>query len=503
MKRILLTISILSLIGGIIPGEGFAQTSPPGQPPEIKVLLTLDKLKYFPGDMIQAIVTLRNEGSDVIASKSFIATDFRLNLFFFAPDQKTISAQGPAIVNLPDPPPPPETVTVGGNLIQVQQVEVLNSTWSLETPPFTVGTYYPLVKSGNYAVKAVIPIRTYPAYEVTAENVKYAPIDSANWWGELESNVFSFTIVGDDDGDGYYYPEAFGQNAGVDCNDNDPTVNPGAVEIVGNGKDDDCNPATPDVPVVGFGTIVVKADKHTVGSGSNPGSTKEPIVGMPVRVYDKSPGSCVSSFGVSWQNYKSIWLSCTPAGAGVTDNGGIATIQVPPGDYLVIGRYDPTSAPDDELYIGVSVGQVSSGQTVQKYLQVIVKADGKKVPAKYTIKTGSQLLIIEPEYIQWDGIQEFYPFVFESIGDWSVTTAVTPPEGFVSDYKSLSTSVSTQIKALQFTITDIGTQWKPTKVKHTIKYKRKTTYVESQIGIKLSEKLAKEKGVDRFGKPIK
>jgi len=503
MKTIALTIGILVLMGGVISGEVFAQ-------PEIKVTLTLDKAKYYPGEAISATLMLRNAGEeDVIASKKFVDTDFRLTLFFTVPDQTQISAQGPAVMNAPDPPPPPETVLVEGNLIQVEQVEVLNGTgtsdpWALETPPFSVNTYYPLSKSGTYVVRALIPIRTYPDYEISSESVKYAPIGSANWWGWLESNPVSFVLVGDADGDGYYYPEAYGTHAEVDCNDNDPAVNPGVSEIPGNGKDDDCNPATPDVPVVGFGTVVVKADKHTVGGGSNPGSTKDSIPEMPVRVYDKSPGSCVSSFGVSWQNYKSIWLSCGPAAVGETDSTGIATIQVATGDYIVIGRYDPNqAAPDDELYIGVSVGQVSSGQTVQKYLQVIVKADGKKVPAKYTVKKGSELLIIEPEYVEWDGIQELYPFIFESIGDWGVTTAVTPPQGFVSDYKSLSTDVSTELRALQFTITDVGTQWKPTKVKHTIKYKRKTSYVNSVIGIKLSEKLAKGKGVDRFGKPIK
>src|SRR3990170_124984 len=46
----------------------------------------------------------------------------------------------------------------------------------------------------------------------------------------------------DYDGDGYSVNQE-------DCDDNDPTVNPGATEILCNGKDDDCNPSTPDISV--------------------------------------------------------------------------------------------------------------------------------------------------------------------------------------------------------------------------------------------------------------
>jgi hypothetical protein len=166
----------------------------------------------------------------------------------------------------------------------------------------------------------------------------------------------------------------------------------------------------------------------------------------------------------------------------------------------VIGLYDPdTKITGDEILMGVSAGGLDPGETMNKYLQLIVKADGKKVPAKYTVVTGSELMIIEPEYIEWDGTQELYPFVFQSIGDWGVTTSVKPPEGFVADRNSLSTEVISEIRALQFLITDVGSKWEHTKVEHKIKHKGKSQTIKSNIGIKLSEKLSKQKGIDIFG----
>jgi hypothetical protein len=132
------------------------------------------------------------------------------------------------------------------------------------------------------------------------------------------------------------------------------------------------------------------------------------------------------------------------------------------------------------------------------YLKLLVKANGGRSPATYTVQTGSELLIIEPDYTEWDGEQELYPFVFESVGDWSVTTSVSPPEGFVADQESLSAEVNTEIEAVQFVITDVGSKWIDTEVLHTVKHKGKEKKIKSKIGIKCSKKLADEKGFDRF-----
>ena len=245
------------------------------------------------------------------------------------------------------------------------------------------------------------------------------------------------------------------------------------------------------------GNLTVQVDKHTVGLGTHPGSTKEPIAGMKTRVFDKSTGSCVmTDWGVSWHYYPDIWADCEPVAGATTNTKGQAEFALGAGDYIIIGEYTEETP---YLYIGVSVGEITADTDVEKYLQVIEKADGKKGPAKYRKLKGSELLIIEPEYVEWTGDNELYPFLFDSIGDWTVGTSVEPPEGFVADHDTLSEEVNTELEAVQFTITDVGSKFTSTNVKYKIKHKGKTKNIDSKIDIKLSKKLAKEKGISVFG----
>jgi hypothetical protein len=266
--------------------------------------------------------------------------------------------------------------------------------------------------------------------------------------------------------------------------------------------------ATVPPPPPACATLLVQVDKHTVGSGNHPGSTKVGIADMEVCVFDKSEGSCVrEDWGVSWQFYPDIFENCDYVACGTTDPEGSVSIQLLAGDYIVIGKYDPDGFPPDgsgnELYIGVSASDFQCAPdddpetiTMRKYLQVIEKADGKKVPAKYTRLTGSELLIIEPEYVLWDETEQLYPFVFDSAGDWGVTAGVSPPEGFVADHEALSEYVVSEVEAVQFVITEVGSDLVPTETTFQVTHKGQARTVRSKVGIRLTADYAASRGFD-------
>jgi parallel beta-helix repeat protein len=250
-------------------------------------------------------------------------------------------------------------------------------------------------------------------------------------------------------------------------------------------------------------TLIVEADKHTVqGKESYPPSVKNPIVGMEVRVFDKAQ-ILNDGLSASWHNYENIWHNYIPVSSGITDDEGMVTFSLLTGDYMVIGNY--TNASDEypepqTIFIGISASDLACGQTMRKYLQVIERADGKKLPAKYTKKIGSVILIIEPEFVEWNGTSALYPFVFDSIGDWNITTSVEPPEGFVSDYYNLSEEVITEVEAVQFNITDVGSEWVDTLVTHDLKHKDKKYKIKTKIGVKKSKDLEKKHAAEEAEK---
>jgi hypothetical protein len=239
--------------------------------------------------------------------------------------------------------------------------------------------------------------------------------------------------------------------------------------------------------------------KHTVGLGSNPGSTKEPLANVQVKVYDKSQGSCVMQYGVNWANYEDIWNNCEEELSAKTDEFGVAYFNILDGDYIAIAPY---GLPGQETFMGGTIGMVQCGMDKVHQLQFIQKADGSKVPAKFTKKKGSVLGIVEPEYVEWDGTQEDYPFILEGLELWDITVEVAPPEGYVASDDSLEATVDTaETDTVQFTIIEVGSVPGPVDVTYTIEHNGRREQATSRIGMRMTPEFAKAKGLTPEGLP--
>jgi hypothetical protein len=510
-RQLALVVTVLALTLGAAAVH--AQTA--SAPPPIGVNVVLNAGRYVLNDASDPItvqITLANTSCQdgvcrsLVTSEGFTGKLFHLMLVFIGPDGKPITAGEVGGHREGGEGPPPRVIFVDGVAIQVDPVEILDADYTQTVLLPDARVFYALTTPGRYRVKAAIAMRTYPGVDFVDGATLYSRLDSFDFEGFIQSPDpgVPFSIVADADGDGYASPEAdprVSPRELADCNDDDASVNPGAAEILNNGVDDDCNPATPDVVAIAGGNVTITAERHTVGAGTRPSVRKEAIAALPVHVFDRTAGSCARRFGTSWRDFKSVWLSCTPVSGGVakTDVAGVVKFELPPGEYLAIGEHDPTTAAGDEVYLGTTVGEIATGSSVQKHMQLIVKADGKAVPAKATTRTGSLLRIIEPEFVEWSGTQELYPFVIETFGEWNVTTSVQPPNGFVADHSSLSAEVADAVTAVQFTVTNVGSDWVSTEVTHQIKHKGKSETIRTRIGIKLHKELAKVKGLTPFG----
>jgi len=177
---------------------------------------------------------------------------------------------------------------------------------------------------------------------------------------------------------------------------------------------------------------------------------------------------------------------------GVTDVNGNATIIVPPlnlslsNQYLVIARatnfdYVKTAASPDPVYSQYPVLKVAAGQMANVPLAMIATFNGKIVPGAQAEFFGSYLDIVQPEYMDWTAEQEQYPFVMVAQGGWDVSTNIAPPSGFQTDATSIAATVADQTSAVQFTLTDVGSDWTETAVTHVINHLGTTRVQTSSV----------------------
>lgn len=510
---------VIALFGVLVTGPVAAQSGAPvghglavdQDPPVYPALNTA----------VRIIMTFWNDTlSDVNATSDFLDELWHTRLTLFDPDGGAFRTDDPDLsAPLPEPGKGPKCENAAGEVVSCDPVDTLAPEFELivtvPEAPDDARTYFstlaPLAKTGTWMVESNVPFRSYHNVDITRFGMPYAATDEPGnvaFNGNLVART-SFTVVGDYDGDGYPYPfvpPGWTGPGEVDCDDRRANVNPGQTEVSGDGVDNDCDGATPDEVVdnTPIGFLSLSAYNQTVGGQGNSASKN------PIQVRFKvisTDNDCFADLGLSWkwQDYRSLYNSCLTPYSGVTDGTGAATVELAAGkSYRAVAEYDPPSG-GEPLYLGVSVGLSEEAATKNKRLFVLTRMDGSLVSGKYKERQGSLLLIIEPEYIEWDSEQETYPFVFESLGDWTVTTSVAPPEGFVADNEALTAKVNDTLTAVQFTITDVGSDWVSTSVEYDVTHtdkkngKVKKLKIKSKVGVLLEKNFAKAKGLGRFG----
>jgi hypothetical protein len=230
--------------------------------------------------------------------------------------------------------------------------------------------------------------------------------------------------------------------------------------------------------LVDEGALTVTAERRIVGQGSHPPTEWDDVSDVRVRL---------------------MAADASVAAEGMTGGaGGDVRLEVEPGVYKITG----VDTSDGSSFNSPAVNVACLEEVSRTIRQIMTTSNGKKHPATETIRTGSRLLVIEPEWIEWSGSQEYYPFVFESLGDWTVKTSVMPPPGFVADHPFLEAEVATDTQAVQFVVTDVGSEWTHTEVRHYVTHGARQEVIRSRIGVRLSAKLAKAEGVDTSGYPV-
>ena len=440
----------LLILAGLYAG-GAQAVSP------IDIRLTTAKPVFTDTEPLEVLIEVTNtSGADAYVTKGFFEGDFHLDLELKGPDGRDIrplstvgSPEPLGPLNLLDSEGIPRPATPCERIPPYDPVTGDGRTFRL----IDLETYYPITLTGAYSAIVKTPVEVFSDFVElgdTGEVFCFLDDPEREAFNPLLSNKISFSI----------------------------------------------EPAIPPVQT----QIDVSATLFNVGSGNKPKVGKTPINRMRIEMYalaevpdDLKP--------VNHKMYALVSGSdlVGPVQVRFTGSDGRAAFgPVPQSDYVLIGIYRDST---DTRFVGakIAVDDANWATQIRKKLNVMILPNGDKVTGKTRRLTGSELLITQPEYIEWDSSEELYPFIFESEGEWGVTTTVEPPEGFVADQDALSATVDNELEAVQFTVTDIGSDWVETGVTYPIAHTNNTNTIQHTHSKNLEQNRAKKKNLGLHG----
>jgi hypothetical protein len=299
---------------------------------------------------------------------------------------------------------------------------------------------------------------------ITDNNVGVVLDGPSSGGAALSGNTFSGNTEGD-----VVMPDTDGDGVPNDL-DNCPNL-PGPLEFAGCPAAIKCKVTSNDVLVTG-----------------QPG--QQPVVGSLCMAYDMSD-ACVAA---DHPDSQKVVDECSSAGSCSTGLNGICVMGVKPGNYYVVSSdvRQPGTYPAHDL------GQVTaSNSPKQARLAFLRTLDNKTTPGKSTRVSGSDIWIYEPEYVVWGGTEEYYPFVFESDDNWTVNVCLNPPQGYsvAQGQNCVQQLVPGQPKSILFQIVETGSIPSDVAVRISLTEHGKKQEILEKVGTRLSQSLAKAKGV--------
>ena len=256
--------------------------------------------------------------------------------------------------------------------------------------------------------------------------------------------------------------------------------------------------STMNVTVTQSSTFTHYCSMYTTGSGNHPSTTKS---AMPcsLKVYDRhvcGPRDYNQShYNSTWNNTTGLVSNVEISDPVVVNVGGGPcyqyTITAPAeGHYLVIGKsnFNSNNGSNCTIYTGAKVGQHDDrdndnddedddntcSTSISRYHSILQDNNGHCSEGATQQQHGSLMLIVSPASLVFTDSVALLPVVYESVdGTWDVSVSTDVPNGFISTPSTaLSTSVTNNvINAVQFAVTDTGSDWTFTKLTHQIQHK--------------------------------